>query len=201
MNDGIEQYPAEKKRIKGDDLPKPDLPVSGAPSGSDIEPFPAVKQRMKPDDLSDMIFFDVDEESEEADFIRVDDLFRLEGTSETAGPFFLTMFPKGADRIISEKTSRLIRRSLYLSAVRLGCSVSKVRVRPRFIQWFTEPAGDDDPEKLAREFRADLEFQMNNLCGLKNGERFWAGSCFMWSADSRVDDEKIRDMIELYREK
>ena len=41
---------------------------------------------------------------------------------------------------------------------------------------------------------------MNNLCGLKNGERFWAGSCFMWSADSRVDDEKIRDMIELYRE-
>ena len=63
MNDGIEQYPAEKKRIKGDDLPKPDLPVSGAPSGSDIEPFPAVKQRMKPDDLSDMIFFDVDEES------------------------------------------------------------------------------------------------------------------------------------------
>ena len=50
MNDGIEQYPAEKKRIKGDDLPKPDLPVSGAPSGSDIEPFPAVKQRMKPDD-------------------------------------------------------------------------------------------------------------------------------------------------------
>ncbi len=189
MDDNIERYPAEKKRMQETASPRPD----GAEDDGRIDRFPAEKRQIRFDDPPELIFFDVDDEGEEAEFIRVDDLFRSEMRPGKGGSFFLTMFPRDPELIISGKMSRMIRRTLYLSACGLQCSVSKIRVRPRFIQWLTEPGETQEPETLAREFRMDMELLMNNLWG---GERFWSDSCFLWSADVRIDDENIFGMIE-----
>ena len=201
MNDIIERYPVEKKHMKGEDSRKPDRPDHEAAFNAVFERFPAEKQRIRAEDPAELIFFDVDDEGEEAEFIRVNDLFRLETGPGSGGSFFLTLFPRSAERVISGKISRLIRRTLYLSAAGLQCRISKVRVRPHFVQWLTEPGETNDPELLTREFRADLEFQMHSVTGLAQEERFWSESCFMWFADSQINDEKIDGMIGLYREK
>ena len=196
MNDAIERYPVEKKQMKLSDRPGPKAENDAA-----FERFPVEKQRIRSEDPAELIFFDVDDEGEEAEFIRVNDLFRLETDPGLGGSFFLTLFPRNPERVISGRISRLIRRTLYLSAAGLQCNISKVRVRPHFVQWLTEPGETNDPELLTREFRADLEFQMSSVTGLAQGEQFWSESCFMWFTDSQINDEKIDGMIELYREK
>ena len=198
MNDIIEPYPVEKKRIKGDELRV--MPAADGENGREFERFPAERQRIRLEDPPELIFFDVDEDSEEADFIRVDDLFRGGDDAETRGPFCLTLFPRRSGQILSGRISRVIRRTLYLSALRLNCTVSAVRVRPYFVQLLAEPGTEDTAETLAREFRADLELQMNNLCGLPEGLRFWSDNCFVWMADTQIDDEKVNSMISLYRD-
>ncbi len=198
MNDFIEPYPVEKKRIKGDDpriTPEPD-----GESCREFERFPAEKQQIRFEDPPELIFFDVDEDSKEADFIRVDDLFRDEDAAATCSPFCLTLFPRCSGQILSGRISRVIRRTLYLSALRLNCTVSVIRVRPNFVQMLAEPGAGDTAEILAREFRADLELQMSSLCGLPEGLRFWSDNCFIWKADTQIGDEKINSMISLYRD-
>ena len=61
---------------------------------TEFERFPIEKQSVRADEPPDLFFFDVDDVSEEADFIRVDDLFRLEGDggSKLSGPVLFTLF-------------------------------------------------------------------------------------------------------------
>ncbi len=200
MNDDIERYPVEKRQIKGEDSLHPGGPDSEAESDAVIERFSAEKQQIRFEDPPELIFFDVDEDSNEADFIRVDDLFRDGDAGETCSPFCLTLFPRCSGHILSGRISRVIRRTLYLSALRLNCTVSVIRVRPNFVQMLAEPGDGDTAETLAREFRADLELQMSNLCGLPEGLRFWSDNCFIWMADTQIGDEKINSMISLYRD-
>ncbi len=200
MNDVIEQFPVEKTRIKGNDSSKTEAPDPETEVMGEIERFPAEKRQVRLEEPPELIFFDVDGESEEADFIRVDDLFRSDVAIGPGDAVFMTLFPRSAEWILSGRISRVIRRTLFLSAAQLQCSVSGIRVRPHFVQWKAEPDEPVAPEFLARGFRTDLELQMNNLRGAKDGECFWSDNCFIWTAETMINDDKMNSMIELYRE-
>lgn len=61
----------------------------------DFEKFPVEKKQIRCEEPPELIFIDVDEDQDEADFIRVDDLFSSEDTSEQKmnGKVIFTLFP------------------------------------------------------------------------------------------------------------
>ena len=163
------------------------------PEDNGIEQFPAEKRHISFEEPPELIFFDADEYSEEADFIRVDDLFREEaGTAEKlTGRLIFTFVPKKSENLISSRMARQIQRCLLLSAVRLERPMDKVRIRPKFVQFQTELGSDDPAEKIAREFRDDLEDVIRSSHSDQNKERFWSANCFVSPADAEFSDEFI----------
>ena len=155
---------------------------------TEFERFPIEKQSVRADEPPDLIFFDVDDVSEEADFIRVDDLFRLEGDggSKLSGHVLFTLFPRQSGR--------------FLSGIRLEKPAEKIRIRPGFAQWQMDLNETDDPEQLMREYRADLEAQAGMLLGCEGNRRFWADSCFICPENDRITDEMISRLAARYQE-
>ena len=169
---------------------------------TDIERFPIEKRSVHAEEPPELIFFDVDDVSEEADFIRVDDLFRLEGeaSGKLIGPVWFTLFPRQSGQYLTARLSRIFRRTLILSGLRLEKPAEKVRIRPVFAQWRIDLGEEDDPEKLMREFRTDLEAQAGMLLGYDEEKRFWADSCFICPENDRITDEMISRMAARYQE-
>lgn len=160
---------------------------------SGFEQFPVEKMQLEGEEPPEMFFFDVDEETEEAEFIRLDDLLRREGESVPVrgGPTSFTFFPRKYGTILKSRFSRLLRRTLILSASGMQYEPEKIRIRPLFVQWQIDLSETDDPEKIAREFRADLETQTCSLLDLDDHESYWSDCCFISPADARVTDEVI----------
>lgn len=168
----------------------------------DIEKFSIEKQSIRAEEPPELIFFDVDDVSEEADFIRVDDLFRMEeeAAGKVAGPVWFTLFPRQSGQLLTVRLSRILRRTLYLSGIRLEKPAEKIRIRPGFAQWQLDLGDADDPKGLMREFRADLEAQAGMLLGYDGEKRFWADSCFICPENDRITDEVISRMAARYQE-
>ena len=169
----------------------------------DIEQFPVVKRRLRPEDPPELIFFDVDEDTDEAEFIRVDDLFRAEADSggQLIGRLSFTLFPRGEDTLIDTQLSKLIHRALLICCLRIGKPLEKVRIRPSFAQWQIELTEEDEAEQIARAFRADLERQIHPFLHLPEEERFWSENCFVSPIDKEITDETIIRAAALYRVK
>ena len=167
----------------------------------DFEQFPVRKKQIRQEEPPELIFFDTDEYSEEADFIRVDDLFREEaGAAEKlTGRLTFTFIPKKSENLIGSRMARQIQRCLLLSAVRLERPLNKVRIRPKFIQFQTELESGDPVEEIAREFRDDLEETVRFSHTEQNKERFWSANCFVSPADTEFSDEFIVQAVSANR--
>ena len=159
----------------------------------EIEQFPAEKRRICYEEPPELIFFDVDGETEEADFIRVDDLFTMDKQNQTplSGHLTFTLFPQISGKLIDSRSSRLIHRSLVLTALRLQHPLEKVRVRPRFVQWQIELNEKDKADELAREFRDDMEDQILSIQLSDKIERFWSNNFFVCPIEKEIPDETI----------
>ena len=160
---------------------------------SGFEQISAEKEQLPDEELPEMFFFDVDEESEEAEFIRVDDLFRTDPDRASApdGLMSFTFFPEKRDVFISSRLSRLLRRTLVLSASRTGILPERIRIRPLFVRVLSRMPDPDTPEKTALEIRNDLEMQARNVRKPGDTGRFWANSCLVSRADEEPDDDLI----------
>ena len=158
-----------------------------------IEKFPVEKRQIRYEEPPELIFFDVDEDQEEADFIRVDDLFAAETGAEPvlAGKITFTLFPTRDEEIIDSRLSRLIQRTLILSGLRLQHPAGNLRIRPKFAQWQLELEPSDEAELFAREFRADLEDQTHSMKKIPEDERYWSDNCFVCPADKFISDDII----------
>ena len=146
------------------------------------------------DEMPDLIFFDPDDCAEEADFIRVDDLFREAGDA-MRGPLLFTLFPRKAGRFLSARLSRLFRRTLLLTGMRIEKPAEMIRIRPMFVQWRIETGPEDDAAELVRAFRSDLEAQADLFLDLREDEPFWAVSCFVCPENDRITDDMICTLI------
>lgn len=166
----------------------------------EIEQFPAERKRFRFEDPPDLIFFDTDEEAEEADFIRVDDLFAAapETAEKLTGRLSFTLFPRKAGNLITGRLSKTIHRTMILTALRLQHPLEKVRIRPAFAQWQIELSEDDEPLQFAQEFRADLE---EVITGFRDGAEapYWSNNCFVSSIDREINDETIIRVAEYYQ--
>lgn len=146
-----------------------------------------------------LIFFEPDDIAEEAEFIRVDDLFREAGEL-LPGRLLFTLFPGRKGRYLSARLSRAFRRALLLTGMRLEKTPEKVRIRPLFIQWQLDLSAEDDAGAVAGAFRADLEAQADLLQDLPEGERFWSDSCFVCPENDLLTDEMINRLVTSYQE-
>lgn len=178
------------------------LPGAGCRIMTDPEQFPIEKQSVNAEEPPELIFFDVDDVSEEAEFIRVDDLFRQEGEAieKLSGLVWFTIFPRQSGQYLSAALSRILRRTLILSGIRMEKPAEKIRIRPVFAQWQIDLKETDDPEKLMREFKTDLETQAGILLGYDEDKRFWADSCFICPENDRITDEMISRLAVRYQE-
>ena len=171
------------------------------PDDRGIEQFPVEKKQIRFEEPPELIFFDVDEESEEAEFIRVDDLFAMEpetGLSLT-GLMAFTLFPRKKENVLSSHMSRLLQRTLILSAAHFEKTLEKVRVRPQFLQWQIELTDVDKAEEIAGEFRDALEAQVQTNRKGPDTEPFWSPNCFVCPVDKEFSDEMIVKIAEKYQ--
>jgi hypothetical protein len=190
MNFGNENFPDEEEYSDGESFPKAEAYTEG-------EGFPGAGQYTGNEEFPEMFFFDVDDEAEEAEFIRLDELLEKEGEipRPLSGLVSFTFFPQKQGTYIDARFSRLLRRTLILSATGMGLTLEKIRVRPLFVQWQTVISENDAPEKIAREIRADLETQTKAVLSLDESDHFWSADCFAAPADAKInDDEMIRLM-------
>lgn len=159
----------------------------------EFEQFPVEKKRIAYEEPPELIFFDTDDEQEEADFIRVDDLFALhpEAAEKLTGRLTFTLFPQRQDDLIDSRLSKRIHRTLALAGIRLERPLEKARIRPKFAQWQIELKENDEAEQIAREIRADLEELLHNVKNLGENERFWSDSCFVCPVGKEISDETI----------
>ncbi len=165
----------------------------------EIEKFPIKKTAIRYEAEPEMFFFSPDEEAEEAEFIRVDDLFRL-GEEAPGRDIILTLFPARRFTFIRGAPAQAFKRTIALTALRLERPAEDIRVRPLFVQWRVELEPGDSPEQIAREIRADLEEQARVLLNI-NGERcFWSNACFIRPADRDITIAAVVKMIENYQE-
>lgn len=169
---------------------------------TEFDKFPIEKQTVRAEEPPELIFFDVDDVSEEADFIRVDDLFRMEGADvpKLSGHVLFTLFPRQSGQYLNGSLSRILHKTLIMSGLRLEKPAEKIRIRPRFAQWQVDLNETDDAEGLMREFRTDLEAQAGTLLGYDGKNRFWADSCFICPENDRITDEMISRMAVRYQE-
>ena len=169
----------------------------------DIEMFPVQKRQVRLEEPPELIFFDVDEDTDEAEFIRVDDLFASEAepSRRLTGHLSFTLFPAGANVLIDRQLTKLIHRGLLVCCLRIGKPLEKVRIRPFFAQWQIELSPEDEAEQVAKEFRADLESLIHPYLRLPEEERFWSENCFISPIDKEIPDETIIRAAALYHEK
>lgn len=165
------------------------------------ELFPVEKKEIRYDEPPELIFFDADGYPEEAEFIRVDDLFREEAGSagKLTGRISFTFIPKKSEDLIGSRMSRLIQRCLMLSAVRLERPLEKVRIRPKFVQFRTELDTPDSAAEIAREFRDDLEDTVRYSRKDQSEERFWSANCFVSPVELELSDEMIIQAASSFR--
>ncbi len=161
-----------------------------------IDKFPIKKTSIHYEEEPEMIFFAPDDEAEEAEFIRVDDLFEPEPDRN----IILTLFPARRCTFIKGELARAVTRTLALTALRLERPAEDIRVRPLFVQWRVELEDGDTPEQIAREVRADLEVQARALLKLDDDTNFWSTACFIRPADREMTIAAIVKMIEEYQE-
>lgn len=168
----------------------------------EFERFPVEKRRIRFEEPPEMIFFDVDEESEEAEFIRVDDLFteEPETAAKLTGKLSFTLFPRKSGEIIESRLSRLIHRTMVLTGLRLERQVEKIRIRPTFAQWQIDLPESDEPEQIVREFRADLEELLHSKENDSQIETFWSDNCFVSPIDKEIPDETIIRVAKIYQD-
>ncbi len=168
----------------------------------EFEQFPVVKRQIRYEEPPEMIFFDVDEESEEAEFIRVDDLFteEPEAAAKLTGRLTFTLFPRKSGKIIESRLSRLIHRTMVLTGLRLERQVEKIRVRPTFAQWQIDLLESDEPEQIVREFRTDLEELIHSKENDSQIEAFWSDNCFVSPIDKEIPDETIIRVAKMYQD-
>ena len=107
------------------------------------------------------------------------------------GKVIFTLFPQRDNEIIDSRLSRMIRRTLVLSGLRLEHPTDSLRIRPKFAQWTIELGGADDAEQIIREFRADLEEQTHSMKKIPPQERYWSDNCFVCPADKNLSDDII----------
>ena len=171
------------------------------PEDRGIEQFPAEKKELQSNEPPELIFFDTDGYPEEAEFIRVDDLFREEAGSaeKLTGRLSFTFIPKKDEDLIGSRMARLIQRCLLLCAVRLERPLEKVRIRPKFVQFRTELDTPDSAEKIAREFRDDLEDTVRFSRKDQSEERFWSANCFVSPVELELSDEMIIQAASSFR--
>lgn len=167
---------------------------------NEIEEFPANKRQIFPEKKIDLIFFDVDEKQEEADFIRVDDLFRDNKLGDSKEIFTFTLIPYKKDILINSHYSRIIHRSMILCSFRLNQKLLKIRIRPNYIQWDLSLDNSMKTEEIVREFRDSLELLLENLLNNKETKKFWADACFVCPSKKILTDEWISDMAVFYQE-
>lgn len=168
----------------------------------EFEKFPVVKRQIRFEEPPEMIFFDVDEESEEAEFIRVDDLFaeEPEAAAKLTGRLSFTLFPRKFGKIIDSRLSKMIHRTMILTGFRLERPVEKIRIRPVFAQWQIDLLENDEPEYIVREFRADLEELLLSKENNSQIESFWSDNCFVSPIDKEIPDETIIRVAKMYQE-
>lgn len=165
-----------------------------------IELFPVKKTQVKFCAPPEMIFFEPEEAvPDEADFIRLDDLFRIEGVSisQTAqkdpasdkvspeqmekpvtqqepstlnGPVTFMLIPRFRYQYVDAALSRIIRHSLIKRARTESKTLIFTRVRPLFIQWQLEITEGEDALRLMKAFRNDLDEEIQKYA-LKNPRR------------------------------
>ena len=150
------------------------------PEDRGIEQFPAEKKELQSNEPPELIFFDTDGYPEEAEFIRVDDLFREEAGSaeKLTGRLSFTFIPKKDEDLIGSRMARLIQRCLLLCAVR---------------------DTPDSAEKIAREFRDDLEDTVRFSRKDQSEERFWSANCFVSPVELELSDEMIIQAASSFR--
>ena len=171
------------------------------PEDRGIEQFPAEKKELPSNEPPELIFFDTDGYPEEAEFIRVDDLFREEAGSaeKLTGRLSFTFIPKKDEDLIGSRMARLIQRCLLLCAVRLERPLEKVRIRPKFVQFRTELDTPDSAGEIAREFRDDLEDTVRYSRTDQSEERFWSANCFVSPIELELSDEMIIQAASSFR--
>ena len=159
-------------------------------------------ERIPDDELPELIFFEPDEQPEEAEFIRVDDLFRsvTDSEAECRGPFTFVLFPRKAGGYIGSRLARLIRRTMILFSARAEYPMDRIRVRPMYVQWQSDPGETGEPEAIVREIRTELETQAALLQNAEGDPRFWSGSCFVYRAENDMTDYELNRLIGSYQE-
>ena len=168
----------------------------------DFERFPVEKKQIRFEEPPEMFFFDVDEDVEEAAFIRVDDLFAddPEIASKLTGKLTFTLFPRRSEDLVDSRMSRLIHRTMILTGIRVERPLEKIRIRPVFVQWQIELFDNDEPEQLAKDFRAGLEELIHEQKRISQENRFWSDNCFVSPADQEIPDETIIRVAKKYQE-
>lgn len=166
----------------------------------EIEKFPIKKTAVRYEKEPEMFFFAPDEEAEEAEFIRVDDLFGLEEEEAPKRDIILTLFPARRFTFIKGAAAQAFKRTIALTALRLERPAQDIRVRPLFVQWRVSLEPGDSPEQIAREIRADLEGQARVLLNINADRCFWSNACFIRPADRDITIAAVVKMIENYQE-
>ena len=178
-----------------------------------FEKFPVERRRIKLSSLLTMIFFDPEEaEPDEADFVLVDDLFKMEGTQSSTepginfqkaipnagpliGPVVFTLIPRYCYQYITAPLSRRIRRALILTAKRYSLEINTTRVRPVFVQWEVEIPNGFDAVHLMQLFQKDLDAELheNSVWRRQDFENasFWSDNCLIQRAEDVPDQKQL----------
>ena len=167
----------------------------------EFQQFPVEKRRIRYEDPPELIFFDVDEDSEEAELISVDDLFRLSEAEDSPRcfPVRFTLFPAQKGDYIDSRLSRVIHRTLLMACLQMEKTPRLVRLRPTFVQWQLDPDSEAETESIARELRGALELQLHSLKNLDEKARFWASVCLIHPADAEITDDALNALILQYQ--
>lgn len=178
-----------------------------------IESFPANKRQFKFAAPPEMIFFDVDDDPEEAAFIRVDDLFKNAAAIETQRPAkkpekkeqngetIFTLIPRKRYQFIDSVLSRVIRRSLAITAARECIPLTQTRVRPVFVQWRVTLPPRTDRKRVIRIFRRDLERHMAPYLtddAFEDGA-FWADNCLIQLPEEELTINQMVRFVNKYQ--
>ena len=78
--------------------------------------------------------------------------------------------------------------------------MEKIRVRPMFVQWQSDPGENGQTEAIVREIRTELETQMALLRDTEEDNPFWAGSCFVYRAENELSDNDLNRLTGSYQE-
>lgn len=183
-----------------------------------IETFSARRRIIHFGKRPEMLFFEPDEldhESDEVPFIRVDDLFSGhsgDGVSEKKEKqisekgkhgieVVFTLILRHSHQSLNEELSKIVLQSLAATSFRESIRLLDARVRPVFIQWKTEIPEGRDPQKLVALYRRDLEYQLVPYRpeDVSNEDTFWADDCLILPAEKEMSMEQVMRFVNKYQ--